>query len=181
MLTRVPVCGSQNQVFWTDMDHSAVMSANRLTGTDIRMLAVDLDQPEDIVLYHDLKQPTGSEPSPRRLAAPSSHLAVTCVSWSGTDWCREGDSVNGGCDFLCLPAPLINQRSARFTCACPDNMFLGSDMRKCVKSPVAPPAVGNTEAPRRPTAPATGPPFSAPTTTTALPQAAATTQGRCLS
>lgn len=41
------------------MDHSAVMSADRLTGKDVKTLARDLDQPEDIVLYHDLKQPTG--------------------------------------------------------------------------------------------------------------------------
>lgn len=46
------------------MDHGAVMSANRLTGEDVRMLAVDLDQPEDIILYHDLKQPTGREATP---------------------------------------------------------------------------------------------------------------------
>lgn len=45
------------------MDHSAVMSANRLTGKGIAMLAVDLDQPEDIILYHNLKQPTGKETS----------------------------------------------------------------------------------------------------------------------
>lgn len=55
---------TQNQVFWTDMDHGAVMSANRLTGEDVQMLAVDLDQPEDIILYHDLKQPTGRKTSP---------------------------------------------------------------------------------------------------------------------
>lgn len=46
------------------MDRSAIMSANRLTGKDIKMLAMDLDQPEDIILYHDLKQPTGRETSP---------------------------------------------------------------------------------------------------------------------
>lgn len=48
------------------MDHSAVMSANRLTGKDITTLATDLDQPEDIILHHDLKQPTGSETSQRQ-------------------------------------------------------------------------------------------------------------------
>lgn len=48
------------------MDHRAVMSANRLTGRDVRTLAADLDQPEDIVLHHHLKQPTGREASPPR-------------------------------------------------------------------------------------------------------------------
>nr|QNH85211.1 low density lipoprotein receptor [Takifugu rubripes] len=150
----------QNQVFWTDMDHSAVMSANRLTGRDIRTLAVELDQPEDIILYHDLKQPTG------------------------TNWCSQGNGLNGGCEFLCLPAPLINQRSAKFTCACPDDMFLGSGMRECVKSPVAPPDASTTEAPLQPNAPTTKAPFATtartPPQTGPTRQAAATAQGNKL-
>lgn len=47
-------------MFWTDAGNSAVFSANRLTGGEITELAKDLDQPEDIVVYHDLKQPNGT-------------------------------------------------------------------------------------------------------------------------
>uniref|UniRef100_UPI0037E98ACA low-density lipoprotein receptor n=1 Tax=Semicossyphus pulcher TaxID=241346 RepID=UPI0037E98ACA len=134
----------EEKVFWTDMGNSAVFSANRLTGKNITKLAIDLDQPEDIILYHNLKQPIG------------------------TNWCEDRkNSINGGCEFLCLPAPLINQRSPKFTCACPDNTTMGPDMKKCVTASVAPPAEKTTVAPL-PKAPTTTtkPRQPLPTTTT---------------
>uniref|UniRef100_A0A8C6S747 Low density lipoprotein receptor b n=1 Tax=Neogobius melanostomus TaxID=47308 RepID=A0A8C6S747_9GOBI len=97
-----------DKVYWSDFGTKAIFSASRLTGSGITELAYDLEHPEDIVLYQELKQP------------------------NGTNHCQSSNSVNGGCEFLCLPAPRINTRSALYTCACPDHMTMATDNRKCV-------------------------------------------------
>ncbi|XP_053707335.1 low density lipoprotein receptor a isoform X1 [Synchiropus splendidus] len=95
----------EERVFWTDVTNNAILSANRLTGGDITPLAEHLSSPEDIILYHNLKQPTG---------------------W---DWCRI---ANRGCEFMCLAAPQVGRHPPKYTCVCPDGMRLGPDNRRCV-------------------------------------------------
>ncbi|XP_060882315.1 low density lipoprotein receptor a [Labrus mixtus] len=119
----------EERVFWTDVSNNAILSANRLTGDDIRPVAEHLSSPEDIILYHNLKQP------------------------AGRNWCQVSR-----CEFMCLAAPQVGRHPPKYTCVCPDNMMLARDMRTCVPAvptPEAPtqPPVPDTDPPPQPTAP----------------------------
>lgn len=49
----------QDRIYWTDRDRAAVFMANRLTGQDFHTLAENLNDPHDIVVFHQLRQPQG--------------------------------------------------------------------------------------------------------------------------
>uniref|UniRef100_A0A8C2ZY85 Low density lipoprotein receptor a n=1 Tax=Cyclopterus lumpus TaxID=8103 RepID=A0A8C2ZY85_CYCLU len=104
----------EERVFWTDVSNNAIFSANRLTGDDITPVAEHLSSPDDIILYHNLKQP------------------------AGRDWCHVS-----GCEFLCLAAPQVGTHPPKYTCVCPDSMMLARDMRTCIRTTTKPQAASS--------------------------------------
>ncbi|XP_012696137.1 very low-density lipoprotein receptor isoform X1 [Clupea harengus] len=117
----------EDRVFWTDGENEAIYGANKFTGSDVTVLASNLNEPQDIIVYHEL------------------------IQLSGTDWCNEKQE-NGGCSYMCLPAPQINKHSPKYTCVCPDGWKLGSDGRTCkpANASAAPKDAGKAQSPSAP-------------------------------
>uniref|UniRef100_A0A8D3BSU8 Low density lipoprotein receptor-related protein 8, apolipoprotein e receptor n=1 Tax=Scophthalmus maximus TaxID=52904 RepID=A0A8D3BSU8_SCOMX len=113
----------EDRIYWTDLEDEAIYSANRLTGHDVAKVAEHLNNPLDLVVFHEQRQPK----------AP--------------DTCNMGSLPNGGCEYLCLKAPQITDHSPKYTCACPEGTELGPDMRRCAIGKSAAPRTDKTTQP----------------------------------
>uniref|UniRef100_UPI00358E0184 very low-density lipoprotein receptor-like isoform X2 n=1 Tax=Myxine glutinosa TaxID=7769 RepID=UPI00358E0184 len=103
----------EDMVFWLDGQSEAIFKANKFTGQGVQPVVQHLKSAQDLLVHHQLLQP------------------------EGTDWCSNAGLANGGCEFLCLPAPQITARSAKYTCVCPDGAQLHIDGLRCQPGPVS--------------------------------------------
>lgn len=76
------------------------------TITHMSYCVIQLQHPMTIHVYHPYRQPDGE---------------------------NRCQAVNGHCSHLCLPAPTINEHSAKISCACPTGLKLMDDGLMCVE------------------------------------------------
>ncbi|XP_069783632.1 low-density lipoprotein receptor-related protein 4-like isoform X2 [Narcine bancroftii] len=95
----------EDNVFWIDGERKTLYGINKFTGSDMMLLADNLHDPQDLITYHELTQP------------------------SGKNWCENLKSQS--CEYMCLPAPQINRHSPKYTCVCPSGMDLDKDGQHC--------------------------------------------------
>ncbi|KAL9889189.1 low-density lipoprotein receptor-like isoform 2-T2 [Glossina fuscipes fuscipes] len=98
----------EDYLYWTDWDKQTVFKANKFNGQDVEAITAMhmLQHPMVVHVYHPYRQPDGE------------------------NYCQ---TANGHCSHLCLPAPFINQRSPRITCACPTGLRLMEDGQTCAE------------------------------------------------
>ncbi|XP_069673416.1 low-density lipoprotein receptor isoform X3 [Periplaneta americana] len=117
----------EDWVYWTDWDKQAVYRANKFNGKDIAAITAThmLQNPMVIHVYHPYRQPDGE---------------------------NHCQAVNGHCSHLCLPAPQINSRSPKISCACPDGLRLLADGLMCgeeVKTTTVSPSAAKSDSTSR--------------------------------
>ena len=95
-----------DNLYWTDWNLKAVLTAHKHTGEGLRVLRNTTHRPYDIQVFHQLRQLPYANPCERN---------------------------NGGCSHLCLLSPQ-NGTGVGYTCACPNQFYMSDDKRSCISN-----------------------------------------------
>ncbi|XP_028413507.1 very low-density lipoprotein receptor-like isoform X2 [Dendronephthya gigantea] len=93
----------EDNVYWSDWYKTAIYKANKFTGKNVTVLREGLVHTMGISMIHPQRQP------------------------ASFNFCQDS---NGGCSHLCLLSAQ-RRKSQRYTCACPEGMFLLADNKSC--------------------------------------------------
>ncbi|XP_050433237.1 very low-density lipoprotein receptor-like isoform X1 [Adelges cooleyi] len=98
----------EDSLYWSDWNKKAIVKANKFNGSNVTTVtSLHMAQnPMVVHVYHPYRQPDGVN-----------HCAA----------------VNGHCSHLCLPAPQINDKSPKISCACPNGLTLMADGLMCAE------------------------------------------------
>ncbi|XP_040583657.2 LOW QUALITY PROTEIN: low-density lipoprotein receptor-related protein 2 [Lepeophtheirus salmonis] len=91
-------------IYYTDWNHKAVLSANKFTGENFKVIRNTTHRPHDLHIFHPLRQLKYENPC---------------------------ENNNGGCSHLCLIGSHKHNKGVKYTCTCPDNFLLGEDQKTC--------------------------------------------------
>ncbi|XP_070563427.1 very low-density lipoprotein receptor-like [Ptychodera flava] len=100
-----------DDMYWTDWETEQIHKANKFTGGGHITLTEKLYSPMGIHVYHSVRQQSG-------------------INHCGTN--------NGKCSHLCVAAPQITVRSAKYSCMCPPGVTLLDDGHTCDVAGVTP-------------------------------------------
>ncbi|XP_071030356.1 very low-density lipoprotein receptor-like isoform X3 [Oncorhynchus clarkii lewisi] len=131
-----------NNIYWSDLGTKTIEVAN-FNGTKRKVLfssglkepaSIAVDPLSGFLYWSDWGEPAKIEKSGMN-GVDRQVLVQTDIQWPngitlGTNWCNE-KGLNGGCAYMCLPAPQINKYSPKYTCACPQDQTLASDALHC--------------------------------------------------
>ena len=101
----------EDYVYWSDWDKQAIFRANKFRGSNVTAITDSrmLQNPMVVHVYHSYRQPAGI---------------------------NHCESAVRKCSHLCLPTPRINNFSRKYTCACPDGLYLSKDRHTCTEEKV---------------------------------------------
>lgn len=146
----------EDWLYWSDWDQRTIFRANKFNGknatsvTQTHSVSHQVAGLGRLLLFH-----SDSEPdcffyfffltiSTHQLQNPMVvHVYHSYRQPSGPNHCLP---FNGRCSHLCLPAPQINDRSPKYSCACPDHFQLQEDGLNCIESkPITPKSLLDSE------------------------------------